>query len=119
MPTYSYQCMDCGNVTDVYHGMSATPKVVCEACGGATRRLLGSGAGLIFKGSGFYETDYKRSNGNGKQGAKESASADGASKSSGEGAKAESASSSAENASSGGDASATSSKSSSGSGKAA
>ncbi|HOE67556.1 MAG TPA: zinc ribbon domain-containing protein [Candidatus Hydrogenedentes bacterium] len=60
MPTYSYECQKCGSVTDVFHAMSASPKVKCANCGSArTKRLLGTGAGLIFKGSGFYETDYK------------------------------------------------------------
>jgi predicted nucleic acid-binding Zn ribbon protein len=47
--------------------MSATPRVKCPECGGDMRRLLGTGAGVIFKGSGFYETDYKR-NGSSKDG---------------------------------------------------
>lgn len=63
MPTYSYECKKCGDVTDVFHSMSANPRVKCGVCGGATRRLLGTGAGLIFKGSGFYETDYKTKTG--------------------------------------------------------
>ena len=40
--------------------MSANPRVKCEECGGGCKRKLGTGAGIIFKGSGFYETDYKR-----------------------------------------------------------
>src|SRR5690606_17838556 len=67
MPTYTYECKKCGHTQDVFHGMSETRRVKCEDCGGACRKLLGTGAGLIFKGSGFYETDYKRS-GNGKGG---------------------------------------------------
>jgi putative FmdB family regulatory protein len=59
VPTYSYQCKRCAQVQDVFHSMSQTPKIKCEACGGPCTRLLGSGAGIIFKGSGFYETDYK------------------------------------------------------------
>ena len=42
--------------------MSANPRIRCETCGGACKRLIGTGAGVIFKGSGFYETDYKRKN---------------------------------------------------------
>lgn len=60
MPTYTYECKSCGLERDVFHGISAKPRVKCEDCGSACRRLLGSGAGIIFKGSGFYETDYKR-----------------------------------------------------------
>lgn len=68
MPTYDYQCSKCGNVFEVFHGMSETPKVKCtqRGCTGRAKRLIGGGAGLIFKGSGFYITDYK--NGNGKNG---------------------------------------------------
>ncbi|MBI2421474.1 MAG: zinc ribbon domain-containing protein [Candidatus Hydrogenedentes bacterium] len=64
MPTYSYECGKCGEVFNVFHGMSATPKVKCESCGSArTTKMLGTGAGFIFKGSGFYETDYKEKKG--------------------------------------------------------
>jgi len=75
MPTYSYECRACGEITNAFHGMSAAPKVACGSCGSKrTKKLLGTGAGIIFKGSGFYETDYKR-NGNGTNGSKnESAS---------------------------------------------
>lgn len=59
MPTYSYECGSCGHVLDVFHGMSAEPKVTCEKCGKKCKRLMGSGAGFIFKGTGFYETDFK------------------------------------------------------------
>ena len=59
MPTYSYQCKRCEHTQDVFHSMSAKPRVKCEECGGPCIRLLGTGAGIIFKGSGFYETDYK------------------------------------------------------------
>lgn len=61
MPTYSYECRKCGRVTEVFHAMSANPRVKCPKCGGSCKRLLGTGVGLVFKGSGFYETDYKRS----------------------------------------------------------
>lgn len=60
MPTYTYGCKKCGHVFDVFHAMSATPKVECTACGSRrTERHLGTGAGIIFKGGGFYETDFK------------------------------------------------------------
>ncbi len=61
MPTYDYKCQKCGHVFEVFHAMSASPKVVCEKCGdGKVKRLIGAGAGLIFKGTGFYQTDYKK-----------------------------------------------------------
>lgn len=60
MPTYSYACGKCGHVFDVFHSMSASPEVMCERCKkGPCVKQLGTGAGFIFKGSGFYETDYK------------------------------------------------------------
>lgn len=60
MPTYSYECGKCGHRFDVFHAMSATPKVKCESCGSLkTTKQLGTGSGFIFKGSGFYETDFK------------------------------------------------------------
>ena len=60
MPTYTYECRKCGEQQDVFHSMSATPKIACASCGSKrVKRLLGTGSGLIFKGSGFYETDYK------------------------------------------------------------
>lgn len=60
MPTYTYACAKCGHSFDVFHGMSAAPKVKCAACGkGPCVKQLGTGAGFIFKGSGFYETDFK------------------------------------------------------------
>jgi len=67
MPTYSYECKECGHVTDEFHAMSAKPRVKCAQCGSTrTKKLLGTGAGIIFKGSGFYETDYKRNGSGGK-----------------------------------------------------
>lgn len=65
MPTYTYECTKCGHQFDYFHSITANPKVVCEKCQGKCQRLIGNGAGIIFKGSGFYETDYKRKNGNG------------------------------------------------------
>ena len=56
MPTYDYQCRDCGTVTEVIHAMSEDGPTVCDACGGPLRRVLYP-AGIIFKGSGFYRTD--------------------------------------------------------------
>lgn len=67
MPTYSYECKKCAHVLDVFHSMSENPRQKCPECGGAMRRLIGAGAGVIFKGSGFYETDYKK-NGSSKGG---------------------------------------------------
>ncbi|MBI5091708.1 MAG: zinc ribbon domain-containing protein [Candidatus Hydrogenedentes bacterium] len=63
MPTYTYECKKCTSSFELFHSMSATPRVKCVDCGGPCRRLIGRGAGLIFKGSGFYETDYKKKSG--------------------------------------------------------
>jgi putative FmdB family regulatory protein len=61
MPTYDYRCDACGYELEVFQSMSDERLTVCPGCGESKlRRLIGSGAGIIFKGSGFYETDYKR-----------------------------------------------------------
>ena len=62
MPTYEYECRKCGKVIDVFHGMSEEGPKRCKGpkCRGTLKRLIGAGAGLIFKGSGFYITDYKK-----------------------------------------------------------
>ena len=56
MPTYDYQCRDCGAVTEVIHSMREDGPSVCDRCGGELRRVLYP-AGIIFKGPGFYSTD--------------------------------------------------------------
>lgn len=60
MPTYDYKCLECGRRFEVFQSMTDEPIANCDECGGAVKRLIGSGAGIIFKGSGFYETDYKK-----------------------------------------------------------
>jgi putative FmdB family regulatory protein len=60
MPTYEYKCEACGYAFERFHSMSAEPIKRCPECGKAkVKRLIGTGAGLIFKGSGFYITDYR------------------------------------------------------------
>ena len=60
MPTYDYRCEACSHTFDAFQRMSDEPLVECPDCGEQSlRRLIGSGAGIIFKGSGFYETDYR------------------------------------------------------------
>ncbi len=59
MPTYEYECKACGHSFAHFQGMSEEPLAACPECGGKLHRLIGSGAGVIFKGSGFYSTDYK------------------------------------------------------------
>jgi putative FmdB family regulatory protein len=62
MPNYDYACSACGHTFEAFQMMSAKPLEKCPACGKKKlRRLIGTGAGIIFKGGGFYETDYKKS----------------------------------------------------------
>ena len=60
MPTYEYHCESCGYEFEEFQAISAAPILICPKCGGTTRRIISGGAGLIFKGTGFYVTDYKR-----------------------------------------------------------
>ena len=60
MPTYEYICHGCGKPFEYFQSMKEEPKKVCEECGGKLERLVGAGAGFIFKGSGFYITDYAK-----------------------------------------------------------
>lgn len=60
MPTYEYKCKSCGNKWDLFQSMTAKHIRKCPACGKNTaERQFGTGAAIIFKGSGFYETDYR------------------------------------------------------------
>jgi len=61
MPNYDYECQECGHLFEVFQRMSDPKLEDCpqDACGGRVKRLLGTGAGVIFKGSGFYQTDYR------------------------------------------------------------
>ena len=59
MPTYEYECLKCGNHFELFQRMTDPPRKRCGACRGAVRRVIGTGAGLLFKGSGFYITDYR------------------------------------------------------------
>lgn len=61
MPTYEYKCMSCGHNFEMFQKMTDEPAKKCPKCKGEVKRLLGAGAGPIFKGSGFYHTDYKNS----------------------------------------------------------
>jgi putative FmdB family regulatory protein len=61
MPTYEYECKKCHDHFEVFQSMSAAPLKKCKKCQGPLKRLIGSGAGIIFKGSGFYATDYRSS----------------------------------------------------------
>ncbi|MCL2480818.1 MAG: zinc ribbon domain-containing protein [Spirochaetaceae bacterium] len=62
MPTYDYECTSCNKVIEVFQQMSEAPLQKCPECGKKIKRLVGGGLGVIFKGSGFYVTDSKKSN---------------------------------------------------------
>jgi putative FmdB family regulatory protein len=75
MPTYEYSCESCGHHFEVFQSMKDPKLTDCpeSGCDGPVRRLLGTGAGLIFKGGGFYQTDYRSESY--KQGAKKESEA--------------------------------------------
>ncbi len=60
MPTYEYECTECAHTLDAFQSITEAPLRRCPACGKRTlRRRIGAGAGIIFRGSGFYATDYR------------------------------------------------------------
>jgi len=61
MPTYEYECQQCGHRFEEFQSITAAPRQTCpEAnCKGSVKRLIGMGGGLLFKGTGFYTTDYR------------------------------------------------------------
>jgi len=60
MPTYEYKCDACGHAFEKYQSITAAPIRKCPKCGKSrVKRLIGTGAGLLFKGAGFYTTDYR------------------------------------------------------------
>jgi len=60
MPTYDYICENCGYEFEQFQSITARPLCKCPECGkGELKRLIGAGSGVIFKGSGFYQTDYR------------------------------------------------------------
>lgn len=60
MPTYEYECRDCHHQFELFQSITAKPITRCPKCKkNKIRRLIGRGAGIIFKGSGFYQTDYR------------------------------------------------------------
>ena len=85
MPTYEYRCT-AGHDFDLVQKMSDEPRAICPECGSEAQRLLSAGAGLLFKGEGFYITDYRsdayrkaqKAETKGGEGAKSEASGEGA-----------------------------------------
>ncbi|PIP19863.1 MAG: FmdB family transcriptional regulator [Candidatus Omnitrophica bacterium CG08_land_8_20_14_0_20_41_16] len=61
MPTYEYECVNCNKIFDIFQYITDKPFEKCPKCGGKIKRLIGKGSGIIFKGPGFYATDYRKS----------------------------------------------------------
>jgi putative FmdB family regulatory protein len=59
MPTYEYQCRSCAQRFEARQSIMASPRTRCPHCGKKVDRLISAGAGFLFKGSGFYSTDYR------------------------------------------------------------
>ncbi len=59
MPTYDYDCEECGFHFEKFQSIRARKLTRCPRCGGKVKRLIGTGAGVLFKGSGFHQTDYR------------------------------------------------------------
>lgn len=59
MPTYEYECEECGHHFEKFQNITAPPEKECPRCQGKVKRLIRGGGGIIFKGSGFYATDYR------------------------------------------------------------
>jgi putative FmdB family regulatory protein len=68
MPTYEYVCNKCHHHFEAFQSIASEPLTVCPACKGKLERMISGGVGLIFKGSGFYETDYKKKDNGGSKG---------------------------------------------------
>ena len=61
MPTYEYECKECNGVFEEFQQMTANPLRKCKICGGRrVKRLIGAGGAVIFRGTGFYATDYRK-----------------------------------------------------------
>ncbi|MBI1953509.1 MAG: zinc ribbon domain-containing protein [Candidatus Omnitrophica bacterium] len=61
MPTYEYKCGHCGRRFERFQPITSKPAAPCPKCKRSAKRLISAGAGLLFKGSGFYATDYRSS----------------------------------------------------------
>ena len=60
MPTYDYICKECSHKFELFQGIHDDAVTICPECKGTVRRIISGGTGIIFKGSGFYATDYKK-----------------------------------------------------------
>ncbi|MFQ6048874.1 MAG: FmdB family zinc ribbon protein [Phycisphaerae bacterium] len=78
MPTYEYLCQACGQRIEKYQSITARPIRLCPACGRLQlKRLVGAGSGVLFRGSGFYQTDYRSASYNKAAKAEQEGSSDG------------------------------------------
>ena len=59
MPTYDYKCQKCGHRFEMFKNIKDETKETCPICGSIAKRQIGTGSAIIFKGNGFYITDYK------------------------------------------------------------
>ena len=59
MPTYEYRCEGCGHEFELFESINAGKVKTCPSCGKKAKRRIGTGVAVIFKGSGFYQTDYR------------------------------------------------------------
>lgn len=73
MPTYEYACADCGHNLEAVQSFSDDPLSVCPECGGTLRKVFGN-VGVVFKGSGFYRTDSRKSSDSGSSATKDAKS---------------------------------------------
>ena len=87
MPTYEYECRDCGHAFERFQGINEEPIGICPECRGKVRRLISSGGGLVFKGPGFYATDYRSGPGEGTTTSGDKSGGDGGSSKSEKGSK--------------------------------
>ena len=60
MPTYAYRCKDCQHEYEAFQSIKEEAHKTCPQCKGEVVRLIGAGAGIVFRGSGFYVTDYRK-----------------------------------------------------------
>jgi putative FmdB family regulatory protein len=60
MPTYEYECLGCGRTFERFQSINDEPLRECSDCGDSVRRLISTGGGLVFRGPGFYATDYRK-----------------------------------------------------------
>lgn len=60
MPLYDYKCLKCKKIFEVEQKISSSPLENCPNCGGPVKRIISSGVGVVFKGSGFHVTDYRK-----------------------------------------------------------